>query len=51
MADAAAGGRAGAGLGGLPLTGGALAKFAVKDLMGDGLVATLAGLSSPPPRC
>ena len=33
------------GMGGLPLTGGALAKLAVKPLLGDGLVATLASLS------
>jgi formate hydrogenlyase subunit 3/multisubunit Na+/H+ antiporter MnhD subunit len=34
------------GLGGLPLTGGALAKYAAKDLMGSGLAATVAVLSS-----
>ncbi len=33
------------GMGGLPLTGGALAKLTVKPLLGDGLVATLASLS------
>jgi formate hydrogenlyase subunit 3/multisubunit Na+/H+ antiporter MnhD subunit len=35
-----------AGLGGLPLTGGALAKFAVKDPLGDGLVGTLGVISA-----
>lgn len=34
------------GLGGLPLTGGALAKYAAKDLMGSGLAATVAVVSS-----
>lgn len=34
------------GLGGLPLTGGALAKHAAKDLLGGGLVGTMATLSS-----
>jgi len=34
------------GLGGLPLTGGALTKYAVKDLFGDGIAATLAMVSS-----
>lgn len=34
------------GLGGLPLTGGALAKLAVKGLLGDGGVAVLANLSA-----
>lgn len=34
------------GLGGLPLTGGALAKLAVKAPLGDGLVGTLANLSA-----
>jgi multicomponent Na+:H+ antiporter subunit A len=34
------------GLGGLPLTGGALAKYAVKDHFGDGLTGTLAMLSA-----
>lgn len=33
-------------LGGLPLTGGGLAKFAVKGLLGDGLAAAIATLSS-----
>jgi multicomponent Na+:H+ antiporter subunit A len=35
-----------AGLGGLPLTGGALAKFAVKDPLGDGLMGTLGVISA-----
>ena len=34
------------GLGGLPLTGGALAKLAVKAPLGDGIVALLANLSA-----
>jgi formate hydrogenlyase subunit 3/multisubunit Na+/H+ antiporter MnhD subunit len=34
------------GLGGLPLTGGALAKLAVKALLGDGVVGLLANLSA-----
>jgi formate hydrogenlyase subunit 3/multisubunit Na+/H+ antiporter MnhD subunit len=34
------------GLGGLPLTGGALAKYAAKDLMGSGFAATAAAASS-----
>ena len=34
------------GLGGLPLTGGALAKLAVKEPLGDGFVAQLANLSA-----
>jgi formate hydrogenlyase subunit 3/multisubunit Na+/H+ antiporter MnhD subunit len=34
------------GLGGLPLTGGALAKFAIKGPLGDGVAATLANLSA-----
>ncbi|MDM0011303.1 proton-conducting transporter membrane subunit [Variovorax sp. J22P168] len=34
------------GLGGLPLTGGALAKYAAKDLLGDGLAASVAVVSS-----
>lgn len=34
------------GLGGLPLTGGALAKFAVKDPLGDGLMGTLGVISA-----
>lgn len=34
------------GLGGLPFTGGALAKLAVKDSFGDGLASTLATLSA-----
>lgn len=34
------------GLGGLPLTGGALAKLATKPLMGDGIVGSLATLSA-----
>jgi len=34
------------GLGGLPLTGGALAKLAIKGSLGDGVAATLATLSS-----
>ena len=34
------------GIGGLPLTGGALAKYAVKDLLGQGVVGTLAMLSA-----
>lgn len=34
------------GLGGLPLTGGALAKLAIKGPLGDGLVGTLANLSA-----
>jgi formate hydrogenlyase subunit 3/multisubunit Na+/H+ antiporter MnhD subunit len=34
------------GLGGLPLTGGALAKYAAKDLLGDGLSGALAVASS-----
>lgn len=34
------------GLGGLPLTGGALAKYAAKDLLGGGLVGAMAALSS-----
>lgn len=34
------------GLGGLPFTGGWLAKYASKDVMGDGLVGTIAVLSS-----
>lgn len=34
------------GLAGLPLTGGALAKLAVKDLLGKGVVGTLAALSA-----
>lgn len=34
------------GLGGLPLTGGALAKLVVKSPLGDGLVGTLASLSA-----
>lgn len=34
------------GLGGLPLTGGALTKYAAKDLLGDGLVGTVAVVSS-----
>ncbi|MDD2893473.1 MAG: proton-conducting transporter membrane subunit, partial [Halothiobacillaceae bacterium] len=34
------------GLGGLALTGGALAKYASKDLLGDGLAGTVAMLSS-----
>jgi len=35
-----------AGLGGLPLTGGALAKFAVKDPLGDGLMGALGVVSA-----
>jgi hypothetical protein len=35
-----------AGLGGLPFTGGALAKFAVKDPLGDGLMGTLGVISA-----
>ena len=34
------------GLGGLPLTGGALAKLAVKAPLGDGFVGLLANLSA-----
>jgi multicomponent Na+:H+ antiporter subunit A len=34
------------GLGGLPLTGGALAKLAIKGTLGDGVVGTLATLSA-----
>jgi formate hydrogenlyase subunit 3/multisubunit Na+/H+ antiporter MnhD subunit len=34
------------GLGGLPLTGGALAKYAAKDIVGEGLAGTVALLSS-----
>ncbi len=34
------------GLGGLPLTGGALAKLAIKGTLGDGIVGTLATLSA-----
>lgn len=34
------------GLGGLPLTGGALTKYAAKDLLGDGLAGTVAVVSS-----
>ena len=34
------------GLGGLPLTGGALAKFAVKAALGEGLAGTLASVSA-----
>ena len=34
------------GLGGLPLTGGALAKLAVKELLGNGVVGLLANLSA-----
>jgi formate hydrogenlyase subunit 3/multisubunit Na+/H+ antiporter MnhD subunit len=34
------------GLGGLPLTGGALAKYAAKDLLGDGVAGTVAVISS-----
>jgi formate hydrogenlyase subunit 3/multisubunit Na+/H+ antiporter MnhD subunit len=34
------------GLGGLPLTGGALAKYAAKDLLGDGFVGAMAIASS-----
>jgi len=34
------------GLGGLPLTGGALAKLAIKGTLGNGLVGTLANLSA-----
>ncbi len=34
------------GLGGLPLTGGALTKYAVKDLLGDGVAGTVAMVSS-----
>jgi len=34
------------GLGGLPLTGGALTKYAVKDLLGDGVAGTVALVSS-----
>lgn len=34
------------GLGGLPLTGGALAKYAVKGPLGDGLAATVANVSA-----
>ena len=34
------------GLGGLPLTGGALAKLAVEGTLGDGVVGTLATLSA-----
>ena len=34
------------GFGGLPLTGGALAKYSAKDLMGDGLASSMALLSS-----
>jgi len=34
------------GLGGLPLTGGALAKYAAKDLLGSGLAGTMAVASS-----
>jgi formate hydrogenlyase subunit 3/multisubunit Na+/H+ antiporter MnhD subunit len=34
------------GLGGLPLTGGALAKLVIKEPLGDGLVGTLATLSA-----
>src|SRR4029077_2364286 len=34
------------GLGGLPLTGGALAKLAMKPVMGDGIVGVLATLSA-----
>lgn len=34
------------GLGGLPLTGGALAKHAAKDLLGEGMIASLAALTS-----
>ena len=36
----------GLGLAGLPLTGGALTKDATKDILGEGLVGTLAVLSS-----
>jgi formate hydrogenlyase subunit 3/multisubunit Na+/H+ antiporter MnhD subunit len=36
----------GVGLGGLPLTGGALAKYAVKGPLGDGLAGTLAKVSA-----
>ena len=36
----------GVGLGGLPLTGGALAKYAVKGLLGDGLAGTLGQVSA-----
>jgi formate hydrogenlyase subunit 3/multisubunit Na+/H+ antiporter MnhD subunit len=35
-----------AGLGGLPFTGGALAKFAVKEPLGDGVMGTLAVVSA-----
>jgi hypothetical protein len=34
------------GLGGLPLTGGALTKYVAKDLFGEGIASTLASLSS-----
>lgn len=34
------------GLGGLPLTGGSLAKYAAKDLLGDGLAGSVAVVSS-----
>jgi len=34
------------GLGGLPLTGGALAKYAAKDLLGDGMAGSVALVSS-----
>lgn len=34
------------GLGGLPLTGGSLAKYAAKDLLGDGLAGSIAVVSS-----
>ena len=34
------------GLGGLPLTGGALTKYAVKDVLGDGVAGTVAMVSS-----
>ncbi len=35
-----------AGLGGLPFTGGAIAKYAVKDPLGDGWAATAAAVSA-----
>ena len=39
------------GLGGLPLTGGALAKYAVKGPLGDGLAGMLANVSAAGTRC
>ena len=46
LAGAVAGAVLALGLGGLPLTGGALAKLAVKAPLGDGVVGTLADLSA-----